>query len=116
MFGADTYTEDVAVFEKVFATKANELLEAEDLAVVYIGRETCPFCRKFAKKLSPLASQMNTKVYYIDAEDFSDDNIDSFRAKYNVVTVPGFLVKNNGTVTVKCDSSLPEEEILAMVK
>lgn len=116
MFGADTYNQDVEVFEKVLATKADELLGSEDLAAVYIGRGTCPFCRKFAKKLSPLASQMSTKVYYVDTEDFSDDNIDEFRAKYNVVTVPGYLVKNNGTVTVKCDSSLPEEEILAMVK
>ncbi|MGL4452303.1 MAG: conjugal transfer protein TraF [Sarcina sp.] len=116
MFGLDTYDKDVELFEKVLAAKADELLVAEDLAVVYIGRGSCPFCRKFAKKLSGLADQIKTKVYYIDSEDFSDDNIDTFREKYNVVTVPGFIVKNNGSVEVRCDSSMPEEEILAMVK
>lgn len=116
MFNENNYDNDIEVFEKVFSTKADELLSNEDLAVVYIGRGTCPYCRKFAKKLSSVAKKVDTTIYYVDSEDFSDDNISSFRRKYNVVTVPGFLIAKNNEITVYCDSSIPEEELLNMIK
>ena len=42
--------------------------------------------------------------------------IASFREKYNIVTVPGFIVNKNGDIEVRCDSSTPEDEILEMIK
>lgn len=116
MFGEDTYKEDVELFEKVLSTEADNLLSNESLAVVYIGRETCPYCRKFAKKLSGLVNEINTTVYYVNSEDFSDNGINSFREKYNIKTVPGFIVSKNGAIEVRCDSSTPEDEILDMIK
>lgn len=116
MFEKDTYEEDVELFEKVLSTTADELLANEELAIVYIGRSTCPFCRKFAKKLSGLTSEINSTIYYVESDNYSDDEINSFREKYNILTVPGFIVSKNGEVEVRCDSSTPEEEILDMVK
>jgi len=116
MFEKDSYEEDVKLFEKVISTHADELLSNEDLAVVYIGRATCPFCRKFVKKLSGLINKINTTIYYVDSADFSDDLINSFREKYNIVTVPGFIVRKNREIEVRCDSSIPEDEILDMLK
>ena len=116
MFEKDSYEEDVKLFEKVICTQADELLSNEDLAVVYIGRATCPFCRKFAKKLSGLTNKINITIYYVDSADFSDDLINSFREKYNIVTVPGFIVRKNREIEVRCDSSIPEDEILDMLK
>ncbi|MFR5265170.1 thioredoxin domain-containing protein [Clostridium sp.] len=116
MFGNDTYEEDIKEFKKVLSTEADELLSNEDLAVVYIGRATCPFCRKFAKKLSGLAEEIDTTIYYVDSENFSDDGINSFREKYDIVTVPGFIVGKKGEIEVRCDSSTPEDEILSMIK
>ena len=109
MFEKDSYEEDVKLFEKVICTQADELLSNEDLAVVYIGRATCPFCRKFAKKLSGLTNKINITIYYVDSADFSDDLINSFREKYNIVTVPGFIVRKNREIEVRCDSSIPED-------
>lgn len=116
MFEKDSYEEDVKLFKKVDSTQAGKLLSNEDLAVAYIGRATCPFCRKFAKKLSGLANKINTTIYYVDSDNFSDDSINSFREKYNIVTVPGFIVRKNGEIEVRCDSSIAEDEILAMSK
>ena len=116
MFGDNTYEADVQLFEKVEAAVADNLLSNEEVAIVYIGRPTCPYCRKFAKKLSGLAKQIERTIYYVNSEDFSDEGIESFREKHSVRTVPGFLVKNNGELTVICDSSLPEDEILRMTK
>lgn len=112
MFGNDTYNEDIKAFNRIDSSAADKMLSTESIAIVYIGRSSCPFCRKFAKKLSGLSSGINSPIYYIDSEDFSDDGIQGFREKYNVRTVPGFIVKKQGELEVRCDSSLPEEEIL----
>ncbi|MFT8343396.1 MAG: thioredoxin domain-containing protein [Clostridium beijerinckii] len=116
MFEEDNYEENVKLFEKVISTQAEELLSNKDLAVIYIGRATCPFCRKFAKKLSALTNKINTTIYYVDSSNFSDNLIASFREKYNIVTVPGFIVSKNGEIEVRCDSSLSENEILDLLK
>ena len=108
-----SYKEDVSLFTKILSEEADKLLSNEDLTVVYIGRETCPYCRKFAKKLSGLVSEINTTIYYVDSNNFSDNELNSFREKYNIVTVPGF---KNGKIEVRCDSSTPENEILEMIK
>lgn len=116
MFEKDSYEEDIKLFKKVTSTQADELLSNGDLTVTYIGRGTCPFCRKFAKKLSALTDKINTTIYYVNSADFSDDLINSFREKYNIVTVPGFIVSKNREIEVRCDSSLPEDEILDLLK
>ena len=116
MFEKDTYEEDIKLFEEVLSTQADNLLSNEDLAVVYIGRETCPYCRKFAKKLSSVASKINTPIHYVNSSNFSDSEINSFREKYTIVTVPGFIIRKNGEIEVRCDSSISEEEILNLVK
>lgn len=112
MFTQNTYQEDIKPFHKVLSTEAKQLLATENLAVVYIGRETCPFCRKFAKKLSGLVPQMHTTVYYIDSSNALDTELNIFREQYNIVTVPGFIVSKNGDLSVRCDSSMPENELL----
>ena len=116
MFEKDSYEEDVKLFEKVTSTQADELLSNEDLTVVYIGRATCPFCRKFAKKLSNLTNKINITIYYVDSANFSDNLINSFREKHNIVTVPGFIVSKNREIEVRCDSSISPDEILYMLK
>ena len=116
MFKKDSYEEDVKLFEKVVSTQADKLLSNEDFAIVYIGRATCPFCRKFAKNLSGLINKINTTIYYVDSSDLSDNSINSFREKYNIVTVPGFIVRKNREIEVRCDSSITEDEILDLLK
>ena len=111
-----SYKEDVSLFTKILSEEADKLLSNESLSVVYIGRETCPYCRKFAKKLSGLVNEINTTIYYIDSDNFSDNELKSFREKYNIVTVPGFIVSKNGKFEVRCDSSTPEDKILEMIK
>lgn len=43
MFENDTYKENIKSFKKVLSSEADKLLSNENLATVYIGRETCPF-------------------------------------------------------------------------
>ncbi|MFC0560868.1 hypothetical protein [Halalkalibacter alkalisediminis] len=39
------------------------------------------------------------------------EGITAFRNEYDIPTVPGFIYTNGDKVTVKCDSSMSEEEI-----
>lgn len=110
-----SYKEDVSLFNKILSKEADKLLSNKDLAVIYIGRETCPYCRKFAKKLSEVANEISTTIYYVDSSDFDDNGINSFRQKYNIKTVPGFIIVKNREVEVYCDSSLPKDKILEKI-
>ncbi|MGG7059150.1 thiol reductase thioredoxin [Clostridium nigeriense] len=116
MFEIDKYEEDVKLFEKISSTQAEKLLSNKDSVAIYIGRATCPFCRKFATKLSGLTNKVNTTIYYVNSENSSDNGLISFRNKYNIVTVPGFIVSKNKEIEVRCDSSTPEDEILNLLK
>lgn len=112
-----TYEENVAVFEKIDSTKAQELIKGKDEAVIYIGKAACPFCKKFVKKLNKVvAEETDTHIYYVNSAEESDmEGITAFRNKYNIPTVPGFIYINGETINVKCDSSMPEEEIKAFI-
>lgn len=112
-----TYEENVASFEKINSEKAQELVKGEDEAVIYIGKAVCPYCQKFIKKLKKVAEETNTHIYYVNSVEATDmEGITSFRNEYDIPTVPGFIFTNGDTVNVKCDSSMPEEEIKAFMK
>lgn len=107
-----TYEENIANFTMIDSKKAEEMIKAKKEVVVYIGRPTCSFCRMFVQKLKVVADQTQTEIYYIESSNLSDaENINDFRVKYQIPTVPGLLYANEGLVEVKCHSAMPEEEI-----
>lgn len=114
----EDYQAEVKVFEKVTPAQAEELLEENTGQIVYIGFESCPYCRKFVHKLSPLAEEKELDVYYIDAKDAEHtEEIADFREKYEIKTVPGFLYSSKTAgIVVKTDSSLTPEEILEIIE
>jgi len=111
-----TYKENVASFDKIDSVKAQELVKGEGEAVIYIGKAVCPYCQKFIKKLKKVAEETDTHIYYVDSAEESDRvGITAFRNEYDIPTVPGFIFTKGDTVNVKCDSSMPEEEIKAFM-
>ena len=114
----EQYLEEVQVFNEVTPEKADSLLEAKEGNIVYIGRETCPYCRKFVIKLSPLGEENDLHINYVHAQHPEyEEQIKELRDKYDVPTVPGLLYSSESAgVLVKCDSSMSEEEILKMIE
>lgn len=114
----DQYLEDVKRFNQIDASEAEELIEAKAGHIVYIGRETCNFCRKFMRKLSPLAAEHDLEINYLDAQHPTDeDAVNELREKYEVDTIPGLIYSSDSAgIVVKMDSSLTPEEILEIVE
>ena len=107
-----TYEEAVSVFTPVSAQEAAEGIKNETGYVLFIGRSTCPYCQRFAPKLSQVARESGVTVHYLASDDVSDqEGISALRQKYNVTTVPGLLVGDQGVARVVCDSSLAVDEI-----
>lgn len=114
----ETYLEQVKIFTETTPAEADQLLEAKEGNIVFIGRETCPYCRRFVGKLSKLAEEHKLQVHYVHSKhpDYTDE-IETLREKYDVPTVPGLLYSSESAgLVVKCDSSLEPEEILEIIE
>lgn len=108
------YQKHVSVLEKVTVSHAQKTIASSETATYYVGRATCPYCRKFAGKLFDVVNETNAKIYYINSEEVGqEDALKEFRAAYNIPTVPGFVQVTDRKVVVKCDSSMPIEDIKA---
>ena len=79
------------------------------LRFVYIGRETCPYCREFAPKLKEASRSINARIYYIDTENKTDE-LAKFAEQYHIDSIPTLLVFKDGqlqdTLTNSSDISL----------
>lgn len=110
------FLKDVATFQEVSPSQATELIEERNGSIIFIGRESCPYCRRFVPKLAQVARTHKLTVYFLHSQQASTlDEVQSLRQKYGVPTVPGLIYSNSDEIRVKCDSSMTEAEILAFV-
>ena len=90
------------------------------LRFVYIGRETCPYCREFAPKLKEASRSINARIYYIDTENKTDE-LAKFAEQYHIDSIPTLLVFKDGqlqeTLSNSSDISLNDlKEFLTAYK
>ena len=104
----EQFLENIKDLEVTTVARAQEALEKKETATFFIGRKTCPYCRKFAGTLA----ETKAHIYFINSEEPSQlEALQDFRSRYEIPTVPGFVHVKNGQIKVRCDSSMTEEEI-----
>lgn len=118
MKSIEKYLSITESYEMVSAKEAEELIEANDGNIVFIARETCPYCRKFVNKLDKAVKQANLTVYYLHSDDLDQiEEIAALREKYEIATVPSIIYSSESAgLRKKSDSSMTVDDILEMVE
>ena len=108
----DKFTQDINDLEVTTVERARQAIANKENATFFIGRKTCPYCRKFATTLASVVAETQAYIFFINSEEPSElEELQAFRSEYGIPTVPGFLHTENSQVAVRCDSSMTAEEI-----
>lgn len=111
-----TFQDSIKDFHPISADEAQATIASGKDFVLFVGRETCPYCQRFAPKLAKVSQEHDISVAFLDSQNVVDQSaIQVFRDNYGIKTVPGLLVAKEGKVRVVCDSSLSLEEIVAFI-
>ena len=106
------FAQDIKVLEMTTVNRARKAIANKETATFFIGRKTCPYCRKFATTLASVVAETQAHIFFINSEEPSElEELQAFRSEYRIPTVPGFLHTENSQVAVRCDSSMTAEEI-----
>lgn len=90
-----------------------KILDSADF-VIFVGRDTCPYCVDFAEKLNEINSMYTDTIYYLDTENFTQKDkalMDQLNIQYIPVLVK--VVKGNSLLI---DTDLPTPEIINKLK
>jgi len=64
-----------------------------DYFILYVGRETCVWCRELVPMLSKLILEEGVEIYYLDSQDTEINVlIKEFRDTYGIKYVPSIVV------------------------
>ncbi|VHK12785.1 bacteriocin transporter [Streptococcus pyogenes] len=111
-----TFEEIVANFIPSSVAEVTSAIASGKDMIVFLGRSSCPYCRRFAPKLAQVATDNQKDVYFVDSENAADAaELAVFRENYQSVTVPALLVSYDHHQRVVCDSSLTPDDILAFL-
>ncbi|HEQ9732743.1 thioredoxin domain-containing protein [Streptococcus pyogenes] len=111
-----TFEEIVANFIPSSVAEVTSAIASGKDMIVFLGRSSCPYCRRFAPKLAQVATDNQKEVYFVDSENAADAaELAAFRKNYQLVTVPALLVSYDQHQRAVCDSSLTPDDILAFL-
>ncbi|MET3557266.1 putative bacteriocin transport accessory protein [Streptococcus rupicaprae] len=112
----NTFQDDIKNLIPTNIDSARATIATGERAIYFIGRETCPYCRRFATKLGKVVSETGATIYFVNSQEQGQlEALADFRSQYNIPTVPGFVRISQGQVTVRCDSGMTEDEIKAFI-
>ncbi|MGT2826530.1 hypothetical protein [Streptococcus himalayensis] len=89
------YQKAVQAYRRINMEELEARLEKNESIYLYIGRESCPYCREFVPKLTQAVSEKNSIVYYLDSEGNDKEAIKQFRKLQGIKTVPSLGYYNH---------------------
>lgn len=64
----EQFLDNIKDLEVTTVVRAQEALDKKETATFFIGRKTCPYCRKFAGTLSGVVAETKAHIYFINME------------------------------------------------
>jgi len=115
VYRSSEYVQATRHFVELDNTRIQENMKdlKRQLRFVYVGRETCPYCREFAPKLKEAAKSINATIYYIDTENKTDE-LAKFAEQYHIDSIPTLLVFRNGEIIDKSIGLIQKHEVKAL--
>lgn len=112
------FREATTHMEEINVKQARELMTASDKQLVFIGRETCGFCRRFLPKLLNVFNAEEHTLYFLDSTQTPvDEELADFRYELSIRTVPSlvYLGGEKNFINLNIDSSDSEESIAELL-
>ncbi len=94
-----------------------EIIESEEDAIIYVGRESCPSCQEFYPQLEELVCSVNKVICYYNTEQ---DRIErknkmlEMLEQISVFTVPSLVVKKDNVYHV-FDEGISDRDIIKVL-
>lgn len=85
--------------------------------LLFLGRETCSHCQAFVPKLYNTLQEVPRTVYYYNTEDKTDQNLQAFRDRYGIATVPNLSYYEGDQLVASLNkgSQASKEELVALL-
>lgn len=94
----NSYKNDVAFFQELTLTDAEEKIQNDESFFIYIGRESCPYCQEFVPKLAQAVKETGVIVYYLDSGKLEKTEWMNFKNSLEFRTIPNLTYFSNGIV------------------
>ncbi|WP_025197330.1 thioredoxin domain-containing protein [Streptococcus agalactiae] len=89
-----TNSDLIAITDKALVSKSQQ-----SEATIFIGRQTCQYCRAFLPKLLKSKATLHSKIYYLDSQNYKGKRLKSFFKKHHITTVPNLAHYQRGKMT-----------------
>lgn len=98
----------------------NSLIKDNKTFILYVGSDTCISCKEFSPKFESVINDNNiNNVYYIDLDDLSDNDKNSFNKLINVNGTPTVVFINKGeeeSTYNRINGNVSTEKIITRLK
>lgn len=111
----NSFQELIQDFSPISVEEAEKLIVQQKGTILFIGRETCPYCQRFIPKLHQVMQEKGLTVYFIDSS-IPTPALQDFRKQYQALTVPALLSATSTGIQIRCDSSMSKDEIMQFLK
>lgn len=111
------FAKHVAAFIPTTPDKLLQLIDSQETAIVFLGKPSCSYCRRFVAKLSTVSINKQLTIHFTDSSNKAALKTfrEQFREQYGIRTVPALLKISQGKIKSVCNSKLSEEEIEAFL-
>ena len=98
------FAKHVAAFIPTTPDELLQLIDSQKTAIVFLGKPSCSYCRRFVAKLSTVSLNKQLTIRFTDSSNKAA--LKTFREQYGIKTVPALLKISQGKIKSVCNSKL----------